>query len=73
MTKENFESVLNAFLARQPFRAFTLELANGTRLEVNHPEALEVSQRLVVAKSTARIKRVFEFAAVVRFIDGTGG
>jgi hypothetical protein len=73
MTKENFERVLAAFLKRTPFEPFSLELVNGTRLEVNHPEALELSQTLIVCKSTNPIKSVFEYDAVARFVDATGG
>ncbi len=73
MTKENFETVLKAFLARRHFQPFSLELGNGTRLEINHPEALELKQTFVVYKSTVGIRSVFEFEAVVRFVDSTGG
>ena len=73
MTKENFENVLRAFLTRRHFTPFSLELANGTRLEVNHPEALELKPTVVVYKSTVGIRSVFEFEAVVRFVDSTGG
>jgi len=46
---------------------------NGSRLEINHPEAIEMKQTLVVCKSTSGLKSVFEVEAVVRFVDGTGG
>lgn len=73
MSKENFESVLRAFLARKRFKSFSLELVNGTRLEINHPEALQLYQSLVVCNSTAGVRSVFEYEAVVRFADSTGG
>lgn len=73
MTKDNFERVLTAFLARKPFKPFSIEFVNGWRMEVNHPEALELKPTLVVCKSTSGVKSVFEFEAVVRFVDSTGG
>jgi hypothetical protein len=73
MTPDNFQVVLRMFLKPKPFRPFTLELFNGSRLEVTHPEALTLYKELVVFNSTTGIHSVLEYAAVVRFIDGTGG
>lgn len=64
--------VLAKFLERRPFTPFTLELVSGSRIEVNHPEALTLYEHLVVCASTSRRRTVFEYAGVVRFIQGTG-
>jgi hypothetical protein len=40
MHEENFERTLRAFSQRQPFKPFVVELASGTRLTIDHPEAL---------------------------------
>ncbi len=72
MTPNNFKEVLRGFLRLTPFRPFTLELVSGSRIEVNHPEALTLYDELVVCLSTSDIRNVFEYAAVVRFIGGTG-
>jgi hypothetical protein len=40
MTEGNFERSLKAFRQRQPFKPFLVELASGTKLIVEHPEAL---------------------------------
>jgi hypothetical protein len=45
MRQENFDLVLNRFLGQKPFRPFTLELISGGRVEVNHPEALQVHRQ----------------------------
>ena len=40
MTAENFDRTLRAFQRRVPFRPFVVELVSGSRLQVDHPEAL---------------------------------
>lgn len=73
MTQENFRRLLQLFLAQKPFRPFTLELVSGGRIEVNHPEALEVhSNGLLVCFSTTRTRSMFEVGSVVRFVTVTG-
>ena len=72
MTPENFKLVLGEFLKRKAFEPFTLEMVSGSRVEVNHPEALTLYKHLVVCVSTSRCRTVFEYAGVVRFIQGTG-
>jgi hypothetical protein len=72
MTPESFKVVLAKLLERRPFTPFTLELVSGSRIEVNHPEALTLYEHLVVCVSTSTRRSVFEYASVVRFIEGTG-
>ena len=40
MIAENFDRTLRAFQRRTPFQPFTVELVSGTRIQVDHPEAL---------------------------------
>jgi hypothetical protein len=49
-----------------------MELVSGSRLEVNHPEALQQQEDILMYKSTTGIQSVFGYESVVRFIDGTG-
>lgn len=72
MTRENFEYVLRLFQTRQPWKPFTLELITGSRLEVNHPEALEQKEELLKLKSSSGLQTVFEYRSVIRFLDATG-
>jgi hypothetical protein len=73
MTQDNFTRLLRLFLARQPFRPFTLELVSGSRVEVNHPEALEVhSNGLLACSSTTNTRSFFEVGSVIRFLTVTG-
>jgi len=35
-----FERALRAFSQRKPFQPFVVEMVSGTRLQIDHPEAL---------------------------------
>jgi hypothetical protein len=72
MTRDHFERIWRAFLRRRPFLPFTLELVNGSRLEVNHPESVTLHEEWLVYNSTRGIRSVFEYNSVIRFIDSTG-
>jgi hypothetical protein len=73
MRQENFEKVLRVFLDQTPFRPFTLELLSGTRIEINHPEALTMREDgLIIVASTSSTRSVLDVGAVVRFISATG-
>ena len=43
-----FEETLSALRGRSPFEPFVVELLNGSRVEVEHPEALAYTQRRAV-------------------------
>jgi len=49
VTQENFENMLEAFLAAQPFRIFTVGLNGGRRFEVDNPNPRAVVYRGGVA------------------------
>lgn len=40
MAPDNWEKTLRAFQRRVPFHPFTVELSSGSKIEVDHPEAL---------------------------------
>ena len=43
-----FEETLTELRRQTPFRPFVVELLNGSRIEVEHPEALAYTQRRAV-------------------------
>lgn len=61
-----------AYCDRKPFQPFTLELESGSRIEINHPEAVTFKEDVIVCKSTRGIRSALECTSVVRFIDATG-
>lgn len=74
MTWDSLEMALRAFYKRRPFQPFTLELASGSRIEVNHPEVLRRHRDtdLLLYRSTSGLHSIFDCGSVVRLIGGTG-
>jgi hypothetical protein len=72
MTKDNFIRLIQSVNRRRPWKPYTLELLGGSRLEVNHPEALLANGELWVCASSTGLRTVFVCSAVVRFINTTG-
>ncbi len=48
MVRTTFERILQQLHRRAPFRPFVVELLNGDRVEVDHPEALIVRARTAI-------------------------
>ncbi|MBI2807854.1 MAG: hypothetical protein HYX68_22965 [Planctomycetes bacterium] len=48
MEAEAFERSLRAFTRRKPFQPFMVELVSGTRLLIEHPEALIFRTKVAV-------------------------
>jgi hypothetical protein len=69
MTVENFEGLLKAFLSRQPFRVFTVELHNGNRFEVDHPLAVAYRDGFAIFAAPGHIPVYFDHEGVVQMID----
>lgn len=47
MKQDQFERIVHAFMARNPFRPFLLELSSGTKVRVHHPEAIAMAAGMV--------------------------
>jgi hypothetical protein len=73
MTQDNFDKIVQVLLPARPFRPFTIELANGGRMEINHPEALSFhGDGLYSCLSSSKVRSAFEVVSVVRIINVTG-
>jgi hypothetical protein len=67
-----FERSLRAFARRAPFQPFVVELVSGTRVEVDHPEALVFRGGAAVYISAAGIPTLFDHQSVSR-LSSAGG
>jgi len=72
MRRRNFAVTLRAFSRRKPFRPLALELVNGTRIEIHHPEALRQQEDLLVYRSATGAYYICECTAVSCFMDIVG-
>lgn len=71
MLPENFERTLRALARRTPFRPFTVELVSGSRIEIDHPEALVFRGGLAVFLSSTGVPTLFDHESVSQLIGAT--
>jgi hypothetical protein len=69
ITAENFERVIRAFQKRAPFRSFMVELSSGTRIDVDHPEALVFRGGVAVFLSELGVPTLFDHESVAQVAD----
>lgn len=68
MTAENFDNVLTALRAMQPFRVFVVELNGGQRFEVDHANALVIRDGVAVFLAPGGIPIWFDHDSVNQII-----
>jgi len=68
MMAENFDSTLRAFQRRTPFQPFTVELVSGTRVQVDHPEALVFRDGVAVFVARGGVPAIFDHEGVSQMI-----
>lgn len=69
MVADHFEKIVRAFQKRAPFRSFTVELASGSRITVDHPEALVLRGGVAVHISATGVPTLFDCDAVTQVSD----
>ncbi|MBV9656846.1 MAG: hypothetical protein JO295_01930 [Verrucomicrobia bacterium] len=68
MESESFDRSLRAFSHRTPFVSFTVELASGERITVDHPEAMVYRGGLAVYVAPNGTPTLFDHAGVTRLV-----
>lgn len=66
--RETFESTLQTFKRRTPFRPFTISLVNGERVEVDYPDALVVRDGVALFAGPGGVPAVFDYEGVAQVI-----
>jgi hypothetical protein len=69
MSADHFEIIMELLLERQPFRAFTVRLKSGERLEIDHPTAINVIGNVAVFNSPGLVPNYFGFDSVSNIVD----
>ena len=67
-----FEETLSGLRAQQPFTPFVVELVNGSRIEVEHPEAIAYTQRRAVYVGKHGALHIFDPDGVSQIISSNG-
>lgn len=65
---DNFDRTLRAFQRRAPFQPFTVELVSGTRIQVDHPEALVFRDGVAVFVARGGVPTIFDHEGVSQMI-----
>ncbi|MEA3207714.1 MAG: hypothetical protein QOE70_771 [Chthoniobacter sp.] len=71
MVAETFDHTLRAFCQRAPFRSFVVELVSGSRIVVEHPEALVYRAGVAVYISRPGALSIFDHEGVSRITELT--
>lgn len=69
MTLDHFEGIIRAFQERAPFRPFLVDMVNGSRIEVDHPEAMVLRGGAAVYISSAGVPTLFDHDSVAQVTD----
>ena len=72
MEVESFERSLRAYSRRVPFQPFTVELVSGTRITVDHPEALVFRGGLAVYIAPDGTPSLFDHGSVSQLTGANG-
>jgi hypothetical protein len=57
------------FQRQKPFKAYLIEFAGGTTIEVYHPEALVFHKDVVLYRDSQGIYSLFDWQNVTRFVS----
>jgi hypothetical protein len=72
MEIESFERSLRAYSRRAPFQPLTVELVSGTRITVDHPEALVFRGGLAVYIAPDCTPSLFDHDSMSQLTGGNG-
>lgn len=71
MTTEHFNTTLQAYQKRRPFRSFSVRFVSGEHLDVDHPEAMVVRAGVGVYVSPAGVPTLFDHESVSEVVGET--
>ena len=69
MTAEHFDAILEAMMARRPFRVFTIEQYGGRCLEIDHRDALTFRHGLAAFLVPGGVLLLLDHESVRAVID----
>jgi hypothetical protein len=71
MQVDTFELSLRTFARRTPFKPFIVEFVSGTRLQIDHPEALVTRRGVAIHFATDGNPTLFDNESVSRITYAT--
>jgi len=73
MDRDTFDSTIQAFKHRTPFRPFTVAMVNGDRLEVDHPNALAFRDGVGLFVAPGGVPVIFDHEGVSQVVGDLAG
>lgn len=73
MDRGTFEATVMSYKRRRPYQPFTLELVNGGRVEIDHPDAIALREGMAFYIAPGRIPHFFDHEGVCRIIGDLAG
>jgi hypothetical protein len=71
MTPDHFQTTIRAFQRRSPFKPYVVELVSGTRIQVDHPEALVLRGGVGVFVDATGAPSIFDNEGVTRVVESS--
>lgn len=68
MTPEHFQGTIRVFQKRVPFQSYFVELVNGDRVRVDHPQALVLRGGVAVFVAADGAPAIFDHEGVCQVI-----
>lgn len=69
MDSESFEVTLKTMSKRMPFQPFAVELTSGSRISIEHPEAMIIIDGTAVYMSPKKELSIFDSDGVTRIVS----
>ena len=73
MDRDTFNGTIRAFKHRTPFRPFTVEMVNGDRFEVDHPDVLAIRDGIAPFAAPGNIPVIFDNEGVSEVVGDLSG
>jgi hypothetical protein len=71
MTAEHFDTTLQAYQKRRPFRSFSVRFVSGEHIDVDQPEAMVIRGGVGVYVSSAGVPTLFDHESVSEVVGET--
>ena len=73
MDRKIFNDALGEYVNFRPFRPFTVALANGDRLEIDHPNAIAFRNGTALVAGPSGTPHIFDYQGVTQIIGDLAG
>ncbi len=73
MDRKTFNDAMSQYVSFRPFHPFTVALANGDRLEIDHPDAIAFRNGTALFAGPSGTPHIFDYQGVTQIIGDLAG